>query len=160
MGEADIHATGNALDNELYGNSGSNILDGLDGSDWLDGGDGDDILQGGNGADTMTGGAGEDVFQISGNETGLGSAADRIEDFGSGEDAIDLSGIDASVPDGGDQAFTFIGSNAFSGTAGELRYSVEDSETWLLADINGDSVADLQIILSGAPIPLAGDFVL
>ena len=43
---------------------------------------------------------------------------DQILDFTPGTDKIDLSRIDANSLVAGDQAFNWIGSNAFSGTAG------------------------------------------
>ena len=61
----------------------------------------------------------------------------------------------------GDTAFTFVGANAFSNTAGELR-ATESGGVWTVeGDVNGDGVADLviQITLAG-PVPLgAGDFI-
>jgi len=55
-GEADIDATGNALDNFLGGNDGANHLYGGAGNDTLDGGFG--------AADTLEGGAGDDHYDI------------------------------------------------------------------------------------------------
>ena len=57
-------------------------------------------------------------------ETGLTAAtADVVADFNRAEgDRIDLSAIDADVYAAGNQAFTFIGTAAFSGTPGEIRY--------------------------------------
>lgn len=48
------------------------------------------------------------------------SGPDIIRDFVRGTDKIDLSAIDA-VAGGADNAFTWIGSNAFSGAQGQLR---------------------------------------
>ena len=55
IGDSEINATGNVLNNVLKGNGGSNILDG---------GAGDDILDGGKGADKMLGGAGDDTYMV------------------------------------------------------------------------------------------------
>ena len=44
----------------------------------------------------------------------------------------------------GDQAFTFIGNNKFSGKSGELRFA----SGVLSADVNGDKTADFAIALS------------
>ena len=49
----------------------------------------------------------------------------RSSDFVRGTDRIDLSAIDANPGDaGGNDAFTFIGTGAFTNVAGELRYEV------------------------------------
>jgi hypothetical protein len=46
---------------------------------------------------------------------------DHILDFTPGTDRIELDRIDANTLLAGNQAFSWIGSNAFSGSAGELR---------------------------------------
>jgi hypothetical protein len=51
----------------------------------------------------------------------LAGSTDVITDFSrSDRDRISLSGIDANASVGGDQAFTFIGTGAFTGSAGQL----------------------------------------
>lgn len=160
--------TGNSLDNLMYGSGGGDTLSGADGNDELRGGGGNDILSGGNGsdllvggagADNFTGGAGNDTFRIGYYESGVFTDADRITDFASG-DLIDVSGWDANTGVAGDQAFTFIGTAAFSGAAGELRYYDDGVDTHILGDINGDSLADFEILLTGVVVPVSGDFVL
>ncbi|HEX8240488.1 MAG TPA: calcium-binding protein [Allosphingosinicella sp.] len=130
------------------------------GADLLDGGDGNDLIDGGAGADILTGGAGADLFRFESGDTGLGSAADRITDFLSGSDRIDLSAIDANSALPGDQAFAFITTAAFTGSAGQLRYSGDGTDTWLEADVDGDGAADFQIVLSGSVALLPTDFTL
>jgi Ca2+-binding RTX toxin-like protein len=161
--------TGNILDNVMYGGGAADTLSGLEGNDTLRGnggddallgGDGDDLLVGGVGADSYTGGADADTFRIGYFESGTGAAADSITDFQSGTDLIDVSGWDANTGAGGDQAFTFVGTSAFSSTAGELRYSFDGTNTWVQGDINGDAAADFEIMLSGNVTPVATDFVL
>jgi Ca2+-binding RTX toxin-like protein len=168
-GSGAFTGTGNALGNVVYGGSGNDllaggagddVLNGQSGADVLLGGDGGDLLSGGWAADLMTGGSGADVFLFSGFETGLGAAADRITDFTSGEDVIDLSAWDADSATAGNQAFAFVGTAPFSGTAGELRYRFDGTDTWIEGDTNGDAVADFEIVLSGEVTPLSGDFVL
>ena len=64
---------------------------------------------------------------------------------------------------GGDQSFSFIGSAAFSGAAGELRAVVQSGTIWRLeGDIDGNGTADFQLMVTVAdadPIT-ASDFVL
>ncbi|HEX8224314.1 MAG TPA: calcium-binding protein, partial [Allosphingosinicella sp.] len=87
------------------------------GHDVLTGGDGADLIVGGAGADSLTGGGGADTFRYDAASDSVG-LADLIGDFQSGLDRIDLSRIDADTIAGGNQAFSWIGSNAFSGSAG------------------------------------------
>jgi serralysin len=162
--------TGNSLDNDLFGGSGTDTLSGLNGNDELRGesgadtllgGDGDDLLIGATGADTSTGGAGADTFQLSTQyESGLGASADRITDFAPGTDVIDLGFVDANTTAGGNQTFNFVGSAAFSSTAGELRYYDDGVDTWVQADTNGDGMADFEIALTGVLTLVATDFIL
>lgn len=81
---------------------------------------------------------------------------DVIEDFTSGSDFINLHKIDANRTIGGNQHFKFIGDNAFSHTAGELRLT---SHNVLLGDVNGDGHADLKISVHGDHV-LATDILL
>ncbi len=161
---------GDSGDDRLTGNVGNDTLVGGDGADTLSGGTGRDLLNGGAGRDVMTGGTDRDIFDFNSvPETGkTTSTRDVITDFKSGEDKLDLSGIDASMRSSGDQAFRFIASagGPFSGAAGELRYFLEDrsgtanDRTIVHGDVNGDKVADFQIELSGLKALTAGDFLL
>jgi len=129
------------------------------GSDTLIGGAGNDTFFGGLGADVLTGGAGNDLFRYTSvNETQVGSA-DRITDFAAG-DRIELTQIDADGNAGnGDTAFTFIGAGAFTNVAGQL-HVVASGPDWLVeGDVNGDGVADFQIVVQGAQ-PLETQFAL
>jgi Ca2+-binding RTX toxin-like protein len=168
-GSVNVTFTGNVLDNVIYGGGGGDGVSGLGGNDTLrgqagadslDGGDGADLLVGGADADVLTGGNGADVFRIGYYESGTGAAADRITDFAPGTDQIDLSGWDANINVGGDQAFTFVGSAAFTGAAGELRTYFDGVDTWVQGDISGDGVADFEIRLDGAVTLGAPDFIL
>ena len=86
---------------------------------------------------------------------------DRIAGFTQGDDLINLSGIDADTTHPGNDAFHFIGSNPFSGTAGELHQFSLGAKTIIEGDVNGDGHADFQIALLSTNVTLTdGDFVL
>jgi len=167
-----VRGYGNELDNMIVGNSADNFLCGRDGSDWLKGNTGNDILygengndtlQGGAGMDRMYGGAGQDKFVFrNGDFAGMtSSTADRIHDFSEADnDIIHLSGVDANSLVAGDQAFSFIGSAAFSHSAGELRAYQSAGQTWIQGDFNGDGVADFLIRVDGLHTLTATDFIL
>ena len=131
-------------------------------ADTLKGGGQNDLLHGNLGMDTLTGGAGADSFRYQSTAESTAGAMDQILDFTPGTDKIELDRIDANSIAAGDQAFTWIGSSAFSGIAGQLR-AVQSGGTWLLqGDTNGDGVADLQVSLTlqGATPLGATDFIL
>jgi serralysin len=145
---------------------GNLILFGGAGNDTLRGGDGADSLYGGGGKDNLTGGAGADTFQYRSAGDSTGANADNVLDFQSGADKLDLHLIDANSTADGDQAFQWIGSNAFGGTgaasAGELRVYAQ-SGTWIVeGDTNGDGTADFSIAVTtqgNAPL-VQTDFLL
>jgi serralysin len=163
--------TGNSLNNTLVGNSLANVLNGAGGNDSLVGGAGNDTLNGGDGNDTLIGGAGTDslsggagldqfIFQAISDSPVGPSLRDTINGFAHGADLISLSGIDANLPAAGDQAFSFIGKSAFSGAAGQLRYSAYGNVCLLDGDINGDKLADFQIAVNGTHWMTGTDFIL
>ncbi|MBY6046701.1 M10 family metallopeptidase C-terminal domain-containing protein [Vannielia litorea] len=156
-------ANGGAGDDIVFGRMGDDQLRGGEGSDIIDGGEGSDILIGGDwnpGDDHWAGDSAADVFVFNDVEDSLaGSERDLIRDFETGIDQIDLSGIDA-IAGIADSEFVFVGSDAFSGVAGELRV---DSFSWgsiVSADVDGDGVADMQIKLQGADYVSVDDFIL
>jgi len=152
---------GSTHNDVMTGNAQSNTLLGFFGADTLNGGDGGDVLRGGHGADTLNGGNGADYFSYTSVSDSTASAADTIQDFQAGTDLISVWLIDADGNGAnGDTAFSFIGTSAFSGTAGQLRYEISGSKTTVSADVNGDSVADFVIRLDGAIALQASDFVL
>ncbi|WP_405041595.1 M10 family metallopeptidase C-terminal domain-containing protein, partial [Polaromonas sp.] len=81
-------------------------------------------------------------------------------DFVNGTDRIQLTGIDANTALAGDQAFTMINTGAFTGTAGQLRYTTGGGTTVMEGDVNGDSVADFQLQLTGNHTFVAADLLL
>lgn len=76
-------------------------------------------------------------------------AADRITDFQRGVDVIDVSGIDANASSDGDQAFAIV--QAFGGQAGQatLSYDPGANTTSFRGDIDGDGLADFELLISG-----------
>jgi serralysin len=151
--------TGNGLANTLTGNGAANVLNGLGGADALKGGAGADTLQGGTGRDLLTGGTGNDLFVFhSGDSSATHTVSDRILDFATG-DKVDLHAIDANTTLANDQAFSFIGSAAFS-AAGQLHYTSGGGDTWIEGDVNGDGTADFAIYMAGDHTLAASDFVL
>ena len=124
------------------------------------GGPAADILVANQVQNDLTGGGGADIFRFTSVEQSRpGLFADILTDFVSGIDDIDLSQIDANSGAGGDQAFSFIGTSAFTGVAGQLRYDVIGGSAHIFADVDGNLVADLQIV-ANSPIMTASDFIL
>jgi serralysin len=87
------------------------------------------------------------------------TGTDYVGDFEQGIELLDLGQVDA-VAGGSDDSFTFIGTGAFSGAAGELRYSTSGSIGTIEGDVDGDMVADLVILIESAPALTGLDFVL
>lgn len=151
--------TGGIGNDTMYGGVGGDRLSGNDGNDVMWGGDGSDVLNGGAGIDTYYGGTGFDFFQfgglfIDGNTSpGTGNTlatADRVMDFSVAQsDRFDLQQVDANTTVAGDQAFTFLGTGAFTGVAGQLRYQVMGGETIIMGDLNGDGASDFMIRVMG-----------
>jgi Ca2+-binding RTX toxin-like protein len=145
--------SGSQGSDSLYGNTGANVLQGWNGND---------ALIGRAGKDTLTGGAGADHFTFAAlGDSVVGANADRITDFSHAQgDRIDLSGIDAKFTVAGDQAFSFIGTAAFTGVAGQLHIWQNAGQTIVSGDVNGNGTADFNIVLTGTINLVAADFVL
>lgn len=148
------------IGDDLYdGVAGNDYLDGSEGNDALYGLGGNDTLIGGDGTDTLYGGTGNDVFRfdsVSASQPGL--SRDIIKDFvGNGifaGDRIDLSRIDANTTIKGDQAFTYIGTRAFT-AAGQIRYS----GGILQGNTDSNLAANFEIKLEGSPLLVASDII-
>lgn len=151
---------GDAGNDSLFGERDDDMLYGGDGNDILSGGAGADILEGGAGSDQLTGGAGADMFRLRPDDLGAGSV-DTITDFTRGTDVIALNLIDANANSAAtNDAFRFIGTRAFSGTAGELRFDVSGGHATVYGDVNGDRVADFVLIVQNQTTLSANDFIL
>ena len=138
--------TGGAAEDTINGLGGNDTLSGGGGADTIDGGDGADNLIGGAGADRLTGGAGADTFTYNALSDSSAALADFLTDFSTAQgDKIGLSAIDANTVLAGDQAFSWIGTSAFSGVAGQLRYYQSGGDTFVTGDVNGDGLGDFLI---------------
>jgi len=159
--DVENYLKGNSGDDDLAGQGGSDRLSGSSGNDKLDGGAGDDtlsgssdldaliggtgadILTGGGDSDVLTGGDGDDTFRFCSISNSRAGKADRVTDFDSGHDIIDLAQIDANTEMSGNQAFDWNGSGA-----GRLVLV----NGYLSGDVDGDGKFDIQIDLGSASI--------
>lgn len=150
----DLLIGGNGHDT-LNGGTFNDRLYGDNGNDRIRGGDGEDMINGGLGADFLFGGSDTDFFIYQGvTDSTAGSSADRIFDFAIGEDIIDLSGVIAAE-------FDFIGTGVFSGNGPEVRVNeLRSGSSVVQADTDGDTIADMSILISNAIGLTATDFVL
>jgi len=151
---------GSTGDDSYSGTRYADTAYGKAGDDTLKGQAGNDRLIGGIGADSLYGGAGRDTFVYGATADSTPALADTVFDFRSGIDKINLSAIDANVLAAKNQAFAFVGTKAFSGAAGELRYQAIDGDVFVYGDTNGDKVADLAIHIDNLAAIVKGDFVL
>jgi Ca2+-binding RTX toxin-like protein len=114
---------------ELVGTSSNDLLIGLKGNDRMLGTRGADVLIGGSGKNTF-------VYEKVKDSLAAKGKSDHILDFGR-KDKIDLSSVAKEL--------RFIGSDPFSGTAGDVRFKKGTLEL----DKDGDGVADLALQLPG-----------
>lgn len=184
------NVVGSNLGDTLIGDDGANTLNGMRGADSINGLGGNDIIDGGSGADTLNGGKGADTLKAgTGNDILIGgvgtdvlrgdagadqfrfddadfggtneTVADQITDFSHAEgDRIHLSLVDAKTATSADDAFTYIGSKAFTGVAGQLRSETGNGKTYVMGDTDGNAIADFWIVLTGTMTLVKGDFVL
>lgn len=168
----DDEISGGPGNDRLYGGSGNdnrpraNAEHGADGNDLLRGGPGDDRLSGGADDDTLSGGQGNDILYGS---TGLdilsgGAGADRflyrradetgdiVRDFDPGTDVIDLTRLDT---DGA--ALSYRGTRQVMPHS--ITHTTTDDTTWVHIETTGDTISDLEIALSGAPLLWIDDFL-
>ena len=135
---------------------GSSVNDNLTGSDFAN------VLTGGIGQDTLAGGLGKDVFDFDAlTESSVAPAGrDAIVDFNeAATDKIDLSTIDANGVLAGNNAFTFIGTAAFTGL-GQVRAFANGANTIVDINTTGSAAADMRIFLIGLHTLDLQDFIL
>jgi hypothetical protein len=161
-------AFGFAAGSHIYGYGGSETIILREGNESVDAFGGEDIITGAAGADILNGGKGTDTFvYLAVSDSGVTSdTRDIIEDFEAGIDRIDLSGIDAVAGTATNDAFSFLKADGatFTGEAGELRWystgSGANASRIIEADVDGDTVADVQIELAGAGTLNVADILL
>ena len=155
---------GTSAADQLTGGSGNDTIVGAGGNDVLSGLGGADVLEGGMGRDTLSGGLGADRFEFNSTSESTLAASDLILDFNRAEgDRIVLTDIDASTRMGGNQMFQFIGSSMFTPgnpSVGQLRAFQQGGDTYIAGDVNGDRVADFQIVIDGLVTLTSGEFML
>jgi Ca2+-binding RTX toxin-like protein len=177
-GQGDDRIVGGDDADFLNGNLGSDSAAGGAGNDILRGEDGADTLDGGAGADVLDGGPGPDRFDFAAGSSGLTlEGADRIQGW-SAEDRIDVPGaggasayyqIPTSTIGGG---FDPYGGGGGIGVPAPMSFdqALNQSNVWMrghsdsiitaqvdegvavFVDTNGDRLADLAILLTGASV--------
>jgi len=157
-GFADV-LVGDGSGNAIYGQGGNDTIYGGGGNDTLYGMQGDDAFAGGGGADLMIGGGGNDFFDFNAIGESAPGTRDTIQDFGVGDDIISLETIDANTTVGGNQAFVYIGSNAFT-DAGQVRFVTNGTDGFLLANVDAGLGADFEVRLLGVTALPAVDLIL
>jgi Ca2+-binding RTX toxin-like protein len=149
------------LQGDVYAGDGADVLRGGKEGNRFYGEAGSDKLMGNGGADTLVGGGDADEFIYLLTKDSTSKTTDIIVDFSQMQgDKINLKAIDASSRADGDQKFDFIGDDAFSRKAGELRFEFDLDHTYIYGDTNGDKKADFVIKLDTTVTLTAGDFIL
>lgn len=76
-------------------------------------------------------------------------------------DRIDVSAIDANALAAGNQAFSFIGTAAFS-AAGQIRYVLDQVEhhTFVLLNTDNDAAAEMAVRIDSTTALSTPDFIL
>jgi Ca2+-binding RTX toxin-like protein len=142
IGTANVNLTGSIDNNRIIGNDGNNVIDG------------------GYRKDTMTGGGGADMFVWNSvYEMGwFNFDSDIVTDFAPHLDLLALNLIDADETVAGDQAFTFIGTAAFT-APGQINFATNGTDTFIQLNTNADPTVDGIIQVLGVHTVDAGWFV-
>lgn len=142
--------------------SRNDIIKGGEGDDKLEGFAGNDKIVGGWGRDKLYGGKGKDTFIYkSSYDAAWENGGDVIFDFSRRQgDKIDLRAVDADSITEGRQSFHFIGTQAFSGKAGELRYENVSDGIMIYGDDYGAGEGEIVIHLKKVSSVTQSDFYL
>ncbi len=149
----DTISSGDGAD-KVKSSGGADLIDADGGLDRINAGAGDDVVRGGAGADILRGGSGADTFDYdSAADSGIGAGLrDVIRDFGS-DDTIDLDDLNAGI-------FSYIGTDAFTGTKAEVRViEAPAGETGdvIQVDANGDGIVDMEIQVAEFSLGVGAD---
>ena len=139
--------------NVIHGLGGDDVLLGGNGFDRLVGGHGDDRLYGGRGSDKLAGGPGSDKFLFTAVSDTPADGTDTVLDFESGHDKLLFKG---AFHEAG--PLHFIGTDPFSGVAGEVRYGAGPNGSAVQIDMDGDGFPDVAIGFVGEIHFQASDF--
>lgn len=124
--------SGTKLNDTITGNVLSNLIKGKEGAD---------SLLGGLGADLLIGGTGKNSYVYASSDESTPAQRDTVR-VGKGDRFV-FSSFDGDSISDGQQRLNFIGKQAFSGSAGELRAT----RSMLEADTNGDGLAEFTVNL-------------
>ncbi|HRM75622.1 MAG TPA: calcium-binding protein, partial [Paracoccus sp. (in: a-proteobacteria)] len=148
----------------LFGGEGADTLfgaedhDGLvggNGADEIHGGDGTDQIDGGPGADQLHGGAGLDYFSYTAaDHSGPAGLRDTIHDFETGTDQI-IFELDGDIST---SEIDILHLSAGGAVANGFWIVVDGTDSAVLADVNGDALPDLEILVIGVTTLTAEDF--
>lgn len=133
---------GNGRDT-LFGGNGRDKLFGNGSHDTLNAGSGADVLAGGSGNDTLSGAAGNDIYKGNGGADifhfGKNGDRDRIKDFSSGVDKLDLSDFD----------FNSVGSAKAVGSnvSGNVVFDFGRGDVLIVEDIQLNQFSNADFIL-------------
>jgi peroxidase len=155
--DAETEAEHPELPQLVLGTADGQTLEGGAADDLLAGRDGIQVLLGGLGSDKLWGGAGADSFRLDAVEESPPDAPDRIADFTTGEDRIDLS---RAVGPGAPALVWMEGGDFTASGAPQARQVSERGSTRLLLDADGDGTADAALELAGSVLLTLADLVL
>jgi Ca2+-binding RTX toxin-like protein len=134
----------------FYDANGSNIDIGSGGADLFANVDGATA-----GNDVYTGNGGADTYDYT---FAVGAMnGDTITDFDA-DDKIDFQYNDATNNGSGHLADHFIGTDSFTGVAGEYRYFTSGGQTFVEADTDGDGAADQTLTIANGAFALSETF--
>ena len=148
-------AAGVTIENAI-GGSGNDVIVGNAADNDIKGGAGADVIYGGGGQDQLWGGSGSDIFVFSDLNDSPTQSPDKIWDFESGKDKIDLSFFNHG--DKGSDFIHFV--DHFSGQAGEalLSYDAQSNLSELAFNIGGSTNPDFLVHIVGQA-DVATDFI-
>ncbi|HEX5500550.1 MAG TPA: calcium-binding protein, partial [Thermomicrobiales bacterium] len=155
--------TGSSAGNYLYAWNGDDTVAGGGGNDTVYGANGNDVLNAGAGNDYLVGGADADRFVF--DQTAGAANADRLLDFVSGEDRIELDAsvmgaLGAAGDFGEADARFFAAAGAAGGHDADDRIVYNSSSGQLYYDDDGSGAHAAQLIatLQAGATPVATDF--